>query len=202
MERLRSQDEFILIAYPSGPDSVAAVLRELAADLQSCGRPDGFDYQAARDAITNWADTGGREALADALASFDWDELGDSDDWDSDTSPVVRVYMRDLWANGSPVVFRYTETREPRGEWFAVHACGGISRPENAHGPRVPSGAWQFTGLADGRGRKVYSLESLLDALRAGVQVPRDKFRVCDRDHGTDRIHGAKVQYLARGPGL
>jgi hypothetical protein len=201
MERLRNRDEFILIAYPSGPERVADSLRQLKADLQTCDRPEGFGYQAARDAIDKWAAEGGRDMVQAALAAIDWQGLGDSDDWGED-SPIVRLFVRDLWADGSPVVFTYTESRDPRAEWYAVHACGGISRPDNPGGPRVPSGQWQFTGLANGHGRTVYTLDSLLEALRAGEEIPRGKLRVCDLDHGTRRIHGARVQYLARGPGL
>lgn len=105
-------------------------------------------------------------------------------------------------ATPSPVVFRYTESRDTRAEWFAVHANGCISRPECPGGPWGPSGQWVFVGLVNGHGRTVYTFESLVAALRAGEAIPRGKFHVADIDHGTRRHHGAKVQLLARAPGL
>lgn len=53
-ERMRNQDEFILLA-SIGPETTAAELRaQWEADLQACGRPDDFDFDAARGAIAEY----------------------------------------------------------------------------------------------------------------------------------------------------
>lgn len=50
-ERLRSQSEIILTAYPTLSTSVPDLRDELIADLNSCARPDNFDYDYAREVI-------------------------------------------------------------------------------------------------------------------------------------------------------
>lgn len=50
-ERLRSQSEFILLAHPREGDSPSDLKAEWLADIQRCERPDGFDYDAAREAV-------------------------------------------------------------------------------------------------------------------------------------------------------
>lgn len=95
MERLRNQREFILLAYPSGPDATAdEMISGLTRDIQSCARPNDFDYEAARKAIADWADDGGREAIARELAYIEWGE-DEADEWDCEDSPAVRLYVAD-----------------------------------------------------------------------------------------------------------
>lgn len=50
-ERLRSQDEFILLASVDGETDSGDLLNEWLADIQSCDREDDFDYEAAREAV-------------------------------------------------------------------------------------------------------------------------------------------------------
>lgn len=64
MERLRNQDEFILLAYPSADSTVADLRSQWESDLQVCDRPDGFDYDAARATIAEFC-----EERADYLRS-------------------------------------------------------------------------------------------------------------------------------------
>ncbi len=55
MERLRNQDEFILLAYGDSTSTPVGLIHDWKADVQSCDRGDGFDYaaiDAALDAIS------------------------------------------------------------------------------------------------------------------------------------------------------
>lgn len=109
MERLRSQSEFILLAY-LGPDSSPEdIFRELRDDIQSCERPDGFDYDAAREAIQDWGKHGGLSLVqwevrnardAAARGDLNWND-GGADEFDS---VPVRLYVRDNW-HGLPAPY-------------------------------------------------------------------------------------------------
>lgn len=101
-ERLRSQSEFILLAYAgadTSPEDIFAALRE---DVDSCDRPDGFDFEAARDAIQTWGKNGGLSLVqwelrsardAAARGDINWnDESADECD-----SVTFRLYVRDNW---------------------------------------------------------------------------------------------------------
>lgn len=87
MERLRAQSEFILCAYAGSDSSPEAIADEWRQDIQTCARPDGFDYDGARAAIDSFMADGGRERLARELAAVPWDEWEpdgpDSDDCES-----------------------------------------------------------------------------------------------------------------------
>lgn len=77
-ERMRSQSEFILLAYPRAGDTPAQLRDEWKADLQSCARPDGFDYDAALAAIDAFCDAEQEwlaSACADAPESAEDEEL-------------------------------------------------------------------------------------------------------------------------------
>jgi hypothetical protein len=50
-ERLRRQSEFILCAYINAETTADGIAQQWRDDLQSCMRPDGFDYDGARLAI-------------------------------------------------------------------------------------------------------------------------------------------------------
>lgn len=99
-----------------------------------------------------------------------------------------------------PIIFRYTEGRET----YAVHACGGITRPQNEGGPRSPSGQWRFVGIADNRGRFLCGLPEFYRKLLAGDELPK-RFHIVDFDHGTRRLHGHELDaarvYLERASG-
>jgi hypothetical protein len=79
-ERLRSTSEFILCAYPSKGDKPADVERQWLDDIQSCSRPDWFDYDAARKAVTDWV-AAGPDDIECALAACDWptDDEGETE---------------------------------------------------------------------------------------------------------------------------
>ena len=117
MERLRDQDEFILIASPSRGDTPADLGREFESDLQVCARDDDFDYDAARACISAYVqDNGGdlSRLLADAplsLAQLEQrvDEAQEGDDLDRAQADLdafeqdelgggytVRLYVRTL----------------------------------------------------------------------------------------------------------
>lgn len=71
-ERLRSQAEFILLAYPGRDSTADSILAELEADLDSVMRPDGFDYEAAERALREWFAEGGAEWIRGSLAGLEW----------------------------------------------------------------------------------------------------------------------------------
>lgn len=62
MERLRSRDEFILGAFPSTREGWRGIGRQWESDLQSCDRPEGFDYAAARKCIRDFVEVKSRES--------------------------------------------------------------------------------------------------------------------------------------------
>lgn len=95
-ERLRSPREFILNAYPSKTEPVADIVAELKQDLQSCARPDDFDYDAARAALDEWFDDSGVAHLQSQLAGLEEPEEGDEGD---EGNPVMLfVYILDTEA--------------------------------------------------------------------------------------------------------
>jgi hypothetical protein len=91
-ERLRSNREFILTAYPgqySLPEEIVESLRE---DIQSCMRPDDFDFDAAREAVDSYFDEGTRALLARELLGIDWPE---EEPEISDFPLTLFLYVRD-----------------------------------------------------------------------------------------------------------
>ena len=50
MERLRSQSEFLLLAYVDATTRGRHIVNAWMDDIQACSRPDDFDYDAARRA--------------------------------------------------------------------------------------------------------------------------------------------------------
>lgn len=109
MERMRSQSEFIAIAYAgsdSTPEDIFAALRE---DVDSCEREDGFDYDAARKAIQTWGQNGGLSLItwelnqaikAAARGDLNWNDASAAE-FDS---VAFRLYVRDNW-HGLPAPF-------------------------------------------------------------------------------------------------
>ena len=53
-ERLRTYEEFIVIACIDAETDSDDLLEQWQSDLQSCMRPDGFDYAAASEAIRSY----------------------------------------------------------------------------------------------------------------------------------------------------
>lgn len=102
MERLRSQSEFILLAYAGQESTPEDVLRDLREDLDSCDRPDGFNFEHARAAIQTWAQNGGLSLIewelrnareAAARGDLNWNDVSAAE-FDSVT---FRLYVRDNW---------------------------------------------------------------------------------------------------------
>lgn len=54
-ERLRTQREFILVAYPDNRAGWRVIMGELQRDIESCDRGDSFDYAAAHECVKAWA---------------------------------------------------------------------------------------------------------------------------------------------------
>ena len=54
MERLRNQDEIILLCYPAPQWGARKIWQEIAADMQGQDMGEGFDYRAARRAIGDY----------------------------------------------------------------------------------------------------------------------------------------------------
>lgn len=104
MERLRSQSEFILLAYPGEQYDMtpAELAAEWILDIQTHAQPDGFCYHAAEHAIREYASDsesylGGllesrRQAVRQALAEAGGDPDGFEPDW-----PPFRLYVRDCY---------------------------------------------------------------------------------------------------------
>lgn len=113
MERLRSQSEFIALAYAGADTSPEDILRELREDLDSCDRGDGFDFDAARDAIQQWAQNGGLSLitweLSQLIKAQARGELSLEDD-----APAFRLYVRDNW-HGLPAPY-------PQGYVFTLES--------------------------------------------------------------------------------
>lgn len=87
MERLRNRDEIILIAYPTPSTTDDALLDEILDDLGSVGRPDDFDFDAARSALVEYFDMNTLHGIIDGSVA---PEEGD------DEGPQLFVYLRQL----------------------------------------------------------------------------------------------------------
>lgn len=95
MERLRSQSEFILLAYPKVGETVETLRDEWIADLDSCMRPDGFDFAAAEQAIRDYCEERS-DYLVRCLADLPAEPDDDADEPDFDESPVTfRLYVEE-----------------------------------------------------------------------------------------------------------
>lgn len=100
MERLRDQSEFILLAYVDNANAGSAdVWAQWLEDIDSCARPDGFDYLEARQAVRTWAADNESAILAELAGARDAAQRGDlnwndasADEFDSVT---FRLYVRD-----------------------------------------------------------------------------------------------------------
>ena len=103
MERLRNWNEFILLAYPAGDSTVSDLREQWQADLDSCFREDGFDYEAAREAIAAYCvECAGdleRELSAVALYESGCNASGlPAGEWDDAESFAFRLYVTDTSA--------------------------------------------------------------------------------------------------------
>lgn len=94
MERLRNQDEFILLAYVGKDSILEEIANDWHQDIESCDRFEGFDYSAAHAAVDEFVKEN-REALDRSIADIAH-ELPDedSDEFDPDMeSPCLRLYV-------------------------------------------------------------------------------------------------------------
>ncbi len=88
MERLRNQDEFILISGATADShDPRAIFEGFLEDIQSCARPDEFDYDACEKALHDWFDESGASDIKDALRYIDWREI------DEFEGVTVRLYV-------------------------------------------------------------------------------------------------------------
>ena len=94
-ERLRNQDEFILCAYPAPGAGWRALQRDWLQDIESCDRPDGFDYPAARRAVRAYC-----SKLRDAWRGRR-NPLGVEHTPDNEESAPVLLYVRDTRPDGA-----------------------------------------------------------------------------------------------------
>lgn len=91
MERLRHQSEFILLAYPSTDSGLDDIRQQWIDDIQSCARPDDFDYDAARDAVNDWCDDNASRMLH-ALGALHQEGFAIADEYDHE-GPCLRLYV-------------------------------------------------------------------------------------------------------------
>lgn len=94
-ERLRSNSEFILNAYPDRTTTPAEVVEEFLRDIDSCSRPDDFDYSAARNAVNDYFATGGLGRLAAELNGVSWGEEPAPED-DDGNGIIAFLYVAEL----------------------------------------------------------------------------------------------------------
>lgn len=86
-ERLRSQSEFLLVAYVNGATTLADLREQLHSDIQGCDRFEGFDYDAARQVVDDYLDASG-----DWIAR-DLSGLEPASDNDCDESYIAFLYV-------------------------------------------------------------------------------------------------------------
>jgi hypothetical protein len=98
MERLRNRNEFILTARIDAETDSGDLLEEWLRDIQACDRPDGFDYDAVREAVTNYYESTVRPLFRRRSNPFNLEsgrtDIG-LDEFDSDTSCTAFLFIRD-----------------------------------------------------------------------------------------------------------
>lgn len=89
-ERLRSEDEFILVAYPSSRrDGAATLEREWIRDIDVCERGPNFHYKEARRAVRR-AVKANAGAIRRQLQSCEFPK-----DWDGE-GVMAFLYLREV----------------------------------------------------------------------------------------------------------
>jgi hypothetical protein len=76
-ERLRSYEEFIVVAAIDDDSNPADLLEQWEADLQSCDRPENFDFDAAREAIRSYYESNIRPLFDRKTNPFDLEPARD-----------------------------------------------------------------------------------------------------------------------------
>lgn len=154
MERLRSQSEFILLAYPSAESTVADLREQWQADIDSCARSDSFDYSAARAAIADYCAE--RESyLQRELRAVPWDEL-DGDDMES--AVAFRLYVEEESEPRAFLQFGGAALGAPNGPFLTVEVPARATetprkgRTLTGYGNAIPT-QWQVR--FNGRWRRV-----------------------------------------------
>lgn len=95
MEPLRNRDEFILIAYLGEDMAPLDILTQWQADIDSCVRPDGFDYLEARAAIDQWAGNN-LERIRGEIEYFHGAAKRGDFSWEGEELEIpFRLYVRD-----------------------------------------------------------------------------------------------------------
>lgn len=97
MERLRSQSEFILLAYASGGEEPAEIAEQWTRDLESTDRGDGFSYEAAESAIREYCEQATESGYLAALIGRARDVATAEADESTEEmeSTTLRLYVRD-----------------------------------------------------------------------------------------------------------
>lgn len=92
MERLRSQSEFILLAYLQPSTTGGNIREQWLDDLQVCERPDGFNYDAARQAIESAV----KDYVRPAFRRKRWNPFSVPRAADSDDGCAAYLFIEDL----------------------------------------------------------------------------------------------------------
>ena len=94
-ERLRSYEEFILLALIDAETSAEDLLEQWVSDIQSCERGDDFDFDAARKAVEAYHAENIAPLFAKRDNPFDLDarDVEDEESFDQE-SATAYLYVR------------------------------------------------------------------------------------------------------------
>lgn len=95
-ERLRSNDEFILLAAIDADTNSADLMEQWDGDLQSCDRPADFDYDAAREAMRAYYESSIRPLFDRKSNPFSLEprSVDDATSFDQDDGCTAFLYVR------------------------------------------------------------------------------------------------------------
>ena len=95
-ERLRSYSEFMLLTQINAESSAADLLQGLLSDIQSCMRPNDFDYAEADRVVCDYFDANIRPLFSKANP-FGLDPVDENDsDYCDDSAVSLILYVRDV----------------------------------------------------------------------------------------------------------
>lgn len=97
-ERLRSESEFILVAYPHAEATVESIRDEWQRDIESCMRPDDFDYESARMAVERFCEDNGLRIEAELAPYRDAPAEAELAEGESNS---FLLYVRDMHAEAA-----------------------------------------------------------------------------------------------------
>lgn len=99
MEPLRSQSEFILLAYPGEGSTPEDIANEWQNDINRVERGEGFDYDSAALAVTRFMAEYRFRILAEIQNLANLEPAPSSDPFPEDVYPAFRLYVRDTCAD-------------------------------------------------------------------------------------------------------